>query len=184
MNRKTLFKVGCGGVAVAGIAAAILFDVINQNNIHQFNGENLSPQDYEFMSYVTEYGKNYETKYEYKQAAARWAESDKAIKEYNAGAAGGRRRHSWTRHNRFSSYSRNQWKKLRGYNHSLRTSLPPLQSTLSSVPIANEVDWVTQGKVTPVQDQGQCSSCWSFSASGAISTARAVAGHPLVTFSE
>ena len=62
MNRKTLFKVGCGGVAVAGIGAAILFDVINQKNLHQFSGDNMTAQDYEFMAYVTEYGKNYETK--------------------------------------------------------------------------------------------------------------------------
>jgi len=53
---------------------------------------------------------------------------------------------------------------------------------LQSIP--SSIDWRDQGAVTLVKDQGQCGSCWSFSTTGVLEGAWAVAGHGLQQLSE
>lgn len=50
--------------------------------------------------------------------------------------------------------------------------------------LAASVDWTTQGAVTPIKDQGQCGSCWSFGTTGGIEGSWQIATGSLQSLSE
>lgn len=91
-------------------------------------------------------------------------------------------------HNSFSGYSLEEFGEIMGFrneNNNLRgienVVFVDDDDLLSALP--KSVDWRGSG-VTPVKDQGQCGSCWSFSTTGALESAYYNKFGKLISFSE
>jgi len=119
------------------------------------------------------------------QIYAKWVANDKIIESTNAQnltyALG---------HNQFSGMDLTDFKKYLGYSSGKFTEnlrgLKNVDESLSE-PIASlpsSINWVDLGAVTPVKDQGQCGSCWSFSTTGSLEGAYFVTYGELLSFSE
>jgi len=137
--------------------------------------------DAEWESFKVKYGKNLLTGQEHDARKNIFANNLKFIEKHNAEHALGL--HTFTVGiNKFADMTNEEFaQKFTGFKAMNDMPASPVE-TLGDLP--NAVDWRAKGAVTPVKDQGECGSCWSFSTTGVIEGAHFRATGELVSLSE
>ena len=168
-------------IAAVGLAATVALFNMSAEETALYQVEQISAAETEFMNFMAKYGKTYGTKAEYKFRLAQFTQKLAEIEEHNSqnGVT------STVGINKFADYTKDEMKRLLGFNANLTADLPEVSETeFDTSNLADEVNWVTKGAVTPVKNQGQCGSCWSFSTTGAMEGAHFLATGNLVSLSE
>ena len=134
-----------------------------------------------FDSWLDEYRVHVEDGDAYMSMFGKWEANDKFIQEHNAA---GNATHVLG-HNQFSAMDSADYKAFLGYSSTLgKPKRFGATKWMDAEVTADSVNWVDAGAVTPVKDQGQCGSCWSFSTTGALEGAYFVKNGKQASFSE
>lgn len=148
-----------------------------------------------FVSWYKHHNVSFENDGHYVKTFDAWYENDHFINTYNSIENG-----SLLAHNQFSGLNSSEFRvflgtfKKQNYHFSRTRNIVqgyPFFGTRNKVrgvyldgDVTTSVNWKENGGVTPVKNQGQCGSCWSFSTTGALEGAYFAKYGSLISFSE
>ncbi|EDQ90321.1 uncharacterized protein MONBRDRAFT_1982, partial [Monosiga brevicollis MX1] len=131
--------------------------------------------------FKSDYSKSYESEAVEAKRLAAFEANLEFINKHNAEHAQGL--HSYTVGvNEFADLTIDEFMAL--YVPSKFNRTMPYNTVYLPATSEDSVDWRTKGAVTPIKNQGQCGSCWSFSTTGSTEGAHAIATGNLVSLSE
>jgi len=100
-----------------------------------------------------------------------WENNLKYVQEHNLNADLGQHTF-WLKMNNYADVTNAEFvKQMNGFNMNMSRHGEMDHHEFSRIPnvkIPDTVDWRDEGYVTEIKDQGQCGSCWAFSATGSL----------------
>ncbi|XP_039629036.1 pro-cathepsin H [Polypterus senegalus] len=135
--------------------------------------------EHEFKIWMSQYNKQYDS-VEYHHRLKTFIDNKERIDQHNAG------NHSFRMDlNQFSDLTFAEFKKLYLWKEPQNCSATKGGHISKNGPYPDFVDWRKNGNyVTPVKNQGPCGSCWTFSTTGCLESAIAIATGKLLFLSE
>jgi C1A family cysteine protease len=135
-----------------------------------------------FENWVSEFKIKFENRVIFDNMFRKWVSNHKFIEEINS-----KNLTYKLGHNQFSGMDSVEFSEYLGLsfvllNEEKETGIQYSQNMIGKLP--DSIDWTNNGAVTPVKDQGQCGSCWSFSTTGALEGAYFNKYNTLQSFSE
>lgn len=156
-------------IALVGCVAAVaLFAVSAPSATSLYQSANWEVEQ-EFIRFVAHHRRSYGTREEYRFRFENFQKNLAKISGLNAandGAVYGV--------NEFADFTEEEFNQLLGLR--VPSTLKAATTVLTNE-AANDVDWVAQGMVAPVKNQGMCGSCWAFSAIGSLESRYAIANN-------
>ena len=132
------------------------------------------------MNHVANFNINYGTQEEYAFRMEIFAAKDAEYNKINANPENT----FVVGHNMFSTMTTDEAKKMMGRLPNTEAPLEEEEFDEESFDARGSVDWRAKGAVNPVQNQGQCGSCWAFSSTAAMEGAHFIKTGKLLKLAE
>uniref|UniRef100_A0ABM5EYS7 Pro-cathepsin H n=1 Tax=Pogona vitticeps TaxID=103695 RepID=A0ABM5EYS7_9SAUR len=145
-----------------------------------FAGGGGDPDERLFRLWLAQNNKHYSLGEEYQQRFQNFVSNKRKIDKHNAG------NHTFQMGlNAFSDMTFNEFRKKYLWHEPQNCSATTSNFVSSAGPYPKTIDWRKKGKyVTPVKNQGPCGSCWTFSTTGCLESAIAIATGKLLNLAE
>jgi C1A family cysteine protease len=142
--------------------------------------EPISAAENKFFSFIADHNKMYANRAEYHFRLNLFTKYMEEVEAHNADT---KNTHT-IGINHMADWTQEERKSILGYKAIYDVKGENKTKILDESNLADEVNWNTKGAVTPIKNQGQCGSCWSFSTTGALEGAHFVKTGQLVSLSE
>jgi KDEL-tailed cysteine endopeptidase len=153
---------GFAALAVVGVAACVALYAVTQTAQSSSLYTDISGAEMEYIRFVAKFGKSYGTKEEFAMRSNIFKQNYARIVEENLN-----KENTFTlENNKFADWTPAEYKRILNLKKSESKGTRSLVNSNVSIPAS--IDWRTEGAVNAVKDQGQCGSCWAFSAVAAM----------------